>query len=450
MLDLLTKSNDICPICKGIGFLRKDVPVGHPDFGKAFVCPHKMGQIGALATDVREASGLGLLRNMTFETFNSEGYGLTPDRQLNLRLAYEHAKTYSRTAKGWLVLKGNYGVGKTHLAAAIANDRLARGEPVLFVVVPDLLDYLRSAYSPNSEISYDDRFESIRSAPFLLLDDLGSQSATPWSQEKLFQLLNHRYNAQLSTVITTNSKLEDLDPRLRSRLNDSNICQIVQITAADYRQKVTSVGEPELSTLSMHQNQHFDNFVLRKDQISNEQYVHLKRCVDGCKRYSESADGWLVLTGDYGSGKTHLAAAIANYRAAQGEHVLFVVVPDLLDYLRATFNPNSSVSFDKRFDEIRSASFLVLDDLGTESATPWAKEKLFQILNYRYVAQLSTVFTTFALKNVEPRLLSRMYDEDLCDIYESIAPRYHGVDIHIGENQESKPKRRAENKRFNK
>ena len=92
--------------------------------------------------------------------------------------------------------------------------------------------------------------------------------------------------------------------------------------------------------------------------------------------------------GGYGSGKTHLAAAIANYRAGLGDPPLFIMVPDLLDHLRATFSPNSNVAFDRRFDEIRTAPLLVLDDLGTQSMTPWVKEKLYQLFNYRYNAEL--------------------------------------------------------------
>ena len=50
----------------------------------------------------------------------------------------------------------------------------------------------------------------------------------------------------------------------------------------------------------------------------------------------------------------------------------FIVVPDLLDHLRATFQPGSAVSYDERFNEVRRARLLVLDDLGTQNATPWA------------------------------------------------------------------------------
>ena len=101
-----------------------------------------------------------------------------------------------------------------------------------------------------------------------------------------------------------------------------------------------------------------------------------------------------MLLGNYGSGKTHLAAAIANVQQERGAQVVFVTVPDLLDYLRVTFSPNSTGSFDRRFQTVRSAPLLVLDDLSTESATAWAKEKLFQLLNHRYVAGLPTVITS--------------------------------------------------------
>ena len=80
----------------------------------------------------------------------------------------------------------------------------------------------------------------------------------------------------------------------------------------------------------------------------------------------------MVITGTYGSGKTHLAAAIANRQAELGHPPMFVMVPDMLDHLRATFNPNSPVSYDRRFDEIRAAPLLVLDDLGAASMKPWA------------------------------------------------------------------------------
>jgi len=132
--------------------------------------------------------------------------------------------------------------------------------------------------------------------------------------------------------------------------------------------------------------------------------------------------------GAYGSGKTHLAAAIANYRAGAQVPPLFVVIPDLMDHLRATFSPTSTTSLDKRFEEVRTAPLLILDDLGTQSSTPWVKEKLYQLFNFRYNAELATVITTASsLEEMDPRLRSRMLDKRLCNIYAITAPTYTGI-----------------------
>jgi len=424
----------VCPLCGGpalcggVGFVRKDVPVGHPDFGKAFPCPARpLANTVAVTGAWTEASGMYALGHMTFDNFMPQGLGLSPERQKNLQRAYDVAFQYAENPQGWILFKGGFGAGKTHLAAAIANYRLQIGQPALFIVVPDLLDYLRATYSPNSAVTYDERFEALRGAPLLLLDDLGAHSATPWAQEKLFQLLNFRYNAQLPTVITTNQELEEIDLRLRSRLADVTLCQIVHINAPDFRQSGANRVESELSTLHLHRDQHFDNFDLRDRELNRDARDALRMAYETCKHYAKAPEGWLVLTGEYGSGKTHLAAATANYREEAGDAALFIVVPDLLDHLRATYNPHSPISYDRRFDEIRSAPFLVLDDLGTESATPWAKEKLFQIVNYRYAARLPTVFTTSqTLDEIEPRLRSRMVDLRRCTIIADFAPSYRG------------------------
>jgi DNA replication protein DnaC len=83
-------------------------------------------------------------------------------------------------------------------------------------------------------VSYDRRFDQMRETPLLVLDDLGTQASTPWAQEKLYQLLNHRYNAALPTVVTTSSYLNQLDARLSSRMLDTRLCTIYAITAPSY------------------------------------------------------------------------------------------------------------------------------------------------------------------------------------------------------------------------
>ncbi len=422
-------SSETCPLCGGLGYIKLDVPVGHPSFGKLFPCRCRLAAMERRrAAQLRAMSNLEGLERYTFETFVPGGFGLDPFRQKNLRDAYESARQFAQSPQGWLVLLGGYGCGKTHLAAAIANYRVEQGYPALFVNVPDLLDHLRAAFSPTSEVGYDERFEMVRTAPLLILDDLGTENATPWAQEKLYQIFNYRYNTRLPTVITSNHRLEEIPPRLRSRMLDPDLCRIHTILAPDFRHGGGSgMGESELSSLALHQDQTFESFEMRPE-LSGEEQDNLKRALAEARRFAEEPTGWLVFQGTYGCGKTHLAAAIANYRVQQGDQVLFVTVPDLLDHLRATFNPQSPIPYDKRFEEVRTAPLLVLDDLGTQSATSWAREKLHQLLDYRYNARLPTVITTAnTLEELDPRLRSRMLDGSRCTVFAIVAPPYwHG------------------------
>lgn len=415
-----------CPICGGAGYVVADVPIGHPDFGKAIPCRcREQERLTRRLAAIQSISSLGSLALLTFDTFIPEPTHLSQEKAANLRRAYETCLYYAQEPEGWLVLSGTYGCGKTHLAAAIANARIAMGESAIFMVVPDLLDHLRSTYSPQSEISYDHLFEQLRATSLLILDDLGTQSATPWAQEKLFQLLNHRYNARLPTVITTNQRIDDLDPRLRSRLLDPKLVSHYTIVASDFRTG-NAPTQSELSTLSLHREQTFEVFDRRRGELSDNERANLHDVTVTCEQFAQELHGWLVLSGDHGTGKTHLAAAIANRVAAgaSGE-VMFVMVPDLLDHLRASFNPQANMPYDRRFDEIKKCPLLVLDDLGTESATPWAKEKLFQLLNYRYSALLPTVITTSSTPNeIDPWLRTRMLDIERCRFCGLIVPAF--------------------------
>lgn len=420
---------DNCPHCGGLGYVIPDVPPASPQFGKAVTCICRQAEqeIDRL-NKLQNLSQLGALQSCTFEAFLPEGHGLTSNKQRNLTMAYKMTMDYAKEPKGWLVLKGGYGCGKTHLAAAVANYRLSMGHSALFVSTPDLLDHLRSSFGPGSTISYDDRFNQVRNSPLLILDDLGTQSNSEWAQEKLYQIFNHRYNARLPTIITTNQELESIEIRIRSRMVDPSVVQILHIAAPDFRRAGVAQDQSDLSSLNLHGDKTFENFNLREQELPRGQATNIRNAYETARAFADSPEDWLVINSlGYGNGKTHLAAAIANHVSRQGESVLFVVVPDLLDHLRAAFNPASGVRLDKRFDEVKMAPLLVLDDLGTESATAWAREKLYQLFNYRYNARLPTVITTATpIDEIDPRLATRMLDGSKCTFFLLEVPSYRG------------------------
>lgn len=389
-----------------------------------------------------EISALDQLTHLTFDNFLPRGrVGLIPMQADSLERAYNHAQMFARKLEGWLLLQGGYGCGKTHLAAAIGNFAVSIGVPTLFVTVPDLLDLMRQAYG-DKEVGFEERFDQIRQAELLILDDFGTQNATPWAQEKLYQILNFRYINKMSTVVTTNLSLKEIEGRIRSRLQDPELVTRVEITAGDFRNPTLDTGQPEL--LSVLHNRTFASFDLRKDEgLNAEQLQSLEKAFRAAREFAENPRGWLAFVGGFGNGKTHLAAAIANYKYDQGKPPLFVQVPDLLDHLRAAFSPNSNASYDLRFDEIRTAPLLILDDLGTQSMTPWVREKLYQLFNSRYFAELPTVITSSdSVEDMDQRLRSRLMDRRVCTIYSILAPAYAYREVRKGK-RSSAPRKKS-------
>ena len=91
----------------------------------------------------------------------------------------------------------------------------------------------------------------------LILDDLGTQNATAWAQEKLFQIFNHRYNAMLPTVVTTNLSLDRIDERLRMRLTDPAIARVYYVEAAA---RAIDVNLPDSLDLDRIREMTFESF----------------------------------------------------------------------------------------------------------------------------------------------------------------------------------------------
>ncbi len=218
----------VCPVCGGAERLRVTVPFGDPLFGKSIPCACMKDRLKILRQqELRQAANIDALRDYTFKTFNF--------RILGVQEAVRISLDYAIRPQGWLLLLGPCGCGKTHLAAAIANQRLESEGTVFFTTVPDLLDTLRAALvSPEH---YSQLYAWVLEVELLVLDDLGAQQSSAWSNEKLLQLLDYRATLALPTIITAIPKeFQGLDERLRSRLSDAQlVTTVIFEKAKDFR-----------------------------------------------------------------------------------------------------------------------------------------------------------------------------------------------------------------------
>ena len=165
-------------------------------------------------------------QNRTFENFQPEAQPRAYDQCLAF------AKRTANGANKSILLSGTVGTGKTHLAAAIAHYCIERNLFVLFGNVVDIFQSLKNAFSTDEDILSD-----IKSMQLLVLDDLGKEKQSEWTQETIYSIINYRYENMLPTVITTNLTMSDLQSRLGaatvSRLME--MCDYVEMNGSDHR-----------------------------------------------------------------------------------------------------------------------------------------------------------------------------------------------------------------------
>lgn len=408
-----------CSICNDRGWLTPSVPVGHPDFSRfqPCTCQQEVLQSDRLRR-LRLYSNLGQMVRFTFEAIEEDK--VDPDNTDLFRVALDAALAYAQTPSGWLVFDGPPGSGKTHLAASIANRLIASGFPALFVSASDLLDDLRSGYAPDNSLPFSEIFRRVAEAEVLVLDALGSHSTTPWAQEKLHQLINHRFNGSLPTVVTLNCPMEELDPHLRVRLRDASDSQIVSTGVKAAGTDGHSIGSPHPSVLD---RMRFDTF--EPHGTARERHELITAQQAACA-FAHTPQGWMVLCGPHGVGKTHLAVAITG--ELSGRHdVYFARVQQLMYHLQSGFQSvgDSRQTFDTLFRAAADAEVLVLDDLGAENDSEWTRATLHELLSHRYEARLPTVVTTFIdMTQQSGAIASRLCDRSISRVIHISAPDY--------------------------
>jgi len=142
--------------------------------------------------------------------------------------------------------------------------------------------------------------------------------------------------------------------------------------------------------------------------VKTEDY--LRKAKWRCQKFARIPEGWLMLLGGVGTGKTHLAVATLNELLNNGFPAFFATVPGLLDQLRAGYNDGT---YDELWTWIRQVRVLILDDLGAHHATDWAAERMYELVNYRYANLLPMIVTTNQIPE-GPEAHSRLWSR-LCD-----------------------------------
>lgn len=227
----------MCPLCAGHGYLRKDVPVAHPDFGRAFPCQCMEPVLAQrrLARIFGAAAIPGKFQDTSFAT-----YALLPGADQASRARVE---AWADHGPHSLYLHGPYGHGKTGLALAAFRQRIeTRQVDALYRVAPELLQAIRATFDRDmGGASTSEVVELVKNVGLLLLDDLGKEKPTDWVAEQLYTIVNHRYLAELPTIVTTNHTPQQLGAQIGQatawRLVEMSEGYIVKVEGTNLRDR---------------------------------------------------------------------------------------------------------------------------------------------------------------------------------------------------------------------
>jgi DNA replication protein DnaC len=238
--------------CGGTGWYSPGPTLGKADSAALLRCACKSGTDQARLTKLLRKDR-GRFANATFENFETERalpdvaiweagrydhatgqwvdrVCLPPEQRLMLRTVASALQRYANAPDGWIWLQGNYGSGKTHLSVAVANALAARDASTHYDSVPQLIKLLRRGIKDHT---VDDRLDLLARVDLLLLDDMGMGHIGDWGDGQLEDLINERYNAERSTILTSNLPIEALSGRIGSRIAQE--CQVLTLVAYDYR-----------------------------------------------------------------------------------------------------------------------------------------------------------------------------------------------------------------------
>ncbi len=173
--------------------------------------------------ELQEYAGLAARDiSRTFDNFTE-----TPENRKALKTARLYSQrvidgTVLQLPQNSLYIYGNYGTGKTHLAAAIANEAIANGKQVVYTRFGELCRDVKRAYESKAKEGEDNILRKYKTCFLLVLDDLGKEKITDWSLALLFELIDSRYRDMLPTVITANYSVEQTVDKLTA--NGADAC----------------------------------------------------------------------------------------------------------------------------------------------------------------------------------------------------------------------------------
>lgn len=180
------------------------------------------------------------LINAKLKKANLKNYKPTHESQINaLNWAVNYCKDFDPQNSNNALFAGSCGLGKSHLAVGVVKYLMLQGHSCIFTSVPKLFTKIKASWDKNSEHNEQNLLDALEIVEFLVLDDLGAETASPWQLSKLFEVIDSRQGKP--TIYTTNHNDKSLAKQVGVR-NFDRLCEDIEIIIFDgdsYRRKAS-------------------------------------------------------------------------------------------------------------------------------------------------------------------------------------------------------------------
>ena len=161
-------------------------------------------------------------QNLNFENFNSNS-----ENELAIAIAKDYVnKNIKSECTNGLIIMGESGVGKTHLAASIANKLIENDKIVLMGRLTTLLDMIKETFKDNTK-SENELIELYSNVDMIIIDDLGTEKISNWALEKLYTIIENRNENRLPIIITTRFNKQGLIERFSQSQDEQLVDAII-------------------------------------------------------------------------------------------------------------------------------------------------------------------------------------------------------------------------------
>lgn len=228
-----------CDTCGGLGFVRADVPFGHPDFGKAIPCTCAVRRAAEAVAGKYWNEVPQHYQEFDINSFPRSDEGKSDAFQAACAFLREYPADYS------LFFTGAPGTGKTGLGLSIIKSLRKRGACVVYVNVPQMFEELRKGFNEDNGAGYDRRFETLQTVELLMLDDIGVPRYTEWGLEKIYILIDARFRAHRTCIFTSDLPADKFRDKLGYRISSRILeyCRVVTVGGVDLRARGQSRWE---------------------------------------------------------------------------------------------------------------------------------------------------------------------------------------------------------------